>query len=207
MLIPMRTDLHLSRRQWLTLASAAALTPAVLRPAHAIGRDAAVGLVQQVTAEITRIINSGQSEGAMINDFERMIGRYADMPTIAQSVLGPPARAATAGQLQSFSSALQGYMARKYGGRFREFIGGTVSVTGTQETDRFVEVISNANLRGQAPFEVRFRVWDRSGSPRFIDMVIEGISLVITERNEVGALLDRRGGDINALIGDLQNLG
>ncbi len=197
----------LTRRSLMTATASALVLPFVARPAAAIDTNAATGLVQQVAAEITRIINSGRSEAAMIREFEQVMGRYADMPTISQSVLGPPARSASAAQLRSFSGAFQGYMARKYGRRFREFIGGTVSVTGAQNGNRFVEVVSQVTLSGSSPFEVRFRVWDRSGSPKFIDMLIEGISLVISERSEIGALLDRNGGNIDAMISDLRNLG
>ncbi|WP_245904322.1 MlaC/ttg2D family ABC transporter substrate-binding protein [Roseicyclus mahoneyensis] len=175
---------------------AVALTPAL-----------ATGLVEQVATEITRIINSGRSESAMISDFDTMMGRYADMPTIAQSVLGPAARSASPGQISAFGDAFRGYMARKYGRRFREFIGGTVNVGGAQDQGRFVEVISTVNLRGTAPFEVRFRVWDRSGSALFIDMLIEGVSLVISERAEIGAILDRNGGSVDATIQTLRGMG
>ena len=167
----------------------------------------ASALVEQVADEITRIINSGQSENAMIRDFERMMVRYGDMPTIAQSVLGPPARSASAGQISAFAEAFQGYMARKYGRRFREFVGGTVTVTGAQDTGRYVEVLSTVSMPSQGPFEVRFRVWDRSGRPLFIDLLIEGVSLVISERAEIGSLLDRNGGSVDATTAALRNLG
>jgi phospholipid transport system substrate-binding protein len=180
---------------------------ALPRAALALTTSQASGLVQQVADEITRIINSGQSESGMITDFERLMGRYADMPTIAQSVLGPPARSASPAQLSAFSEAFRGYMARKYGRRFREFIGGTVTVQGAQDTGRYVEVVSVVNMRGEAPFEVRFRVWDRSGAPLFIDMLIEGVSLVISERSEVGSIMDRNGGSIDATITALRSLG
>lgn len=207
MLTPMIREPHLSRRFVLTAVSALYLAPVLPRPAAALSPSVATGLVEQVATEITRIINSGQSEPSMISDFERMMGRYGDMPTIAQSVLGPAARSASAGQLSAFAEAFQFYMARKYGRRFREFIGGTVTVAGAQDTGRYVEVISTVNLRGEAPFEVRFRVWDRSGRPLFIDMLIEGVSLVISERSEIGALLDRNGGSIEATIQTLRGMG
>jgi len=203
----MRLDARPTRRAVLTALSAFLLAPVLPRPAAAVTPAVATGLVQQVATEITRIINSGQSEGAMIADFERMMGRYADMPTIAQSVLGPAARSASQGQLSGFAEAFRGYMARKYGSRFREFIGGTVSVGGAQDTGRYVEVVSSVDLRGEAPFEVRFRVWDRSGQPLFIDMLIEGVSLVISERSEIGAILDRNGGSIDATIQALRGMG
>jgi phospholipid transport system substrate-binding protein len=175
--------------------------------AVALTTTQASALVVQVADEITRIINSGQSESAMIRDFERMMVRYGDMPTIAQSVLGPPARSASAGQISAFAEAFQGYMARKYGRRFREFVGGNVTVTGAQDTGRYVEVLSTVTMPSQGPFEVRFRVWDRSGRPLFIDLLIEGVSLVISERAEIGSLLDRNGGSVDATTAALRNLG
>jgi phospholipid transport system substrate-binding protein len=200
-------DLRPTRRTVLTTAIAAMALPWLPMPARALSTGEATGLVDQVATEITRIINSGQSESAMIRDFDRLMGRYADMPTIAQSVLGPPARSASRAQLSAFADAFQGYMARKYGRRFREFIGGTVSVQGAQDTGRYVEVISVVRIPGESPFEVRFRVWDRSGRPLFIDMLIEGVSLVISERSEIGSIMDRNGASIDATTQALRNLG
>ncbi len=201
-------DTPVFRRAFL-IASCGAMAGTALVPARAwaLTTAQASGLVDQVTAEITRIINSGQSEATMLRDFERMLSRYADMPTIAQSVLGPPARAASASQLRAFADAFKGYMARKYGRRFREFIGGTVHVTGAQDTGRFVEVVGLVDMPTTAPFEVRFRVWDRSGQALFIDLLIEGVSLVITERSEMGSLLERNGGSIDATTAALGSLG
>ena len=196
-----------SRRALLIALSATSATSLLPGRALALSTSQASSLVDLVATEITRIINSGQSESSMIRDFERMMARYADLPTIAQSVLGPPARTASPAQLSAFADAFSGYMARKYGRRFREFIGGTVSVTGAQDTGRYVEVVGQVVLQGESPFEVRFRVWDRSGQPLFIDLLIEGVSLVITERSEVGSLLERNGGSIDNTIAALRNLG
>lgn len=203
----MSHEIRPTRRAVVIAGCVAAGTAILPLRALALSTAQASGLVELVAAEITRIINSGQSETTMIRDFERMMALYGDMPTITQSVLGPPARTASPTQLADFADAFKGYMARKYGRRFREYIGGTVSVTGAQDTGRYIEVIGQVLLRGQAPFEVRFRVWDRSGQALFIDMLIEGVSLVITERSEIGAILDRNGGSIDAAAAALRNLG
>lgn len=187
------------------LAAGAAL--ALARPALALTANEASALIQRATGEINAVINSGKSESAMYGDFERIFARYADVPTIARSALGPDARRASQGQLRAFTQAFQGYMARKYGRRFREFIGGQVVVQGARQVKTFYEVNATANLRGQAPFAVTFLVSDRSGRDLFFDLLIEGISLLRTERTEIGAMLDRRGGNIDALIADLQRAG
>lgn len=195
----------LTRRGVLAVTVGAALVRAL--PASALTANESAALIQQATASITAVINSGKSESAMYRDFEQIFARYADVPTIARSALGPEARSASSGQLRSFTQAFQGYMARKYGRRFREFIGGQIRVTGSRQVKNFYEVSAVADLRGQAPFPVTFLVSDRSGKNLFFDLLIEGISLLRTERTEIGAMLDRRGGNIDALIADLQQAG
>ena len=69
------------------------------------------------------------------------------------------------------------------------------------------EVKSTVYLQSMAPFEVLFLVSDRSGKDLFFDMVIEGVSLRLSERTEIGAMLDRRKGNIDALIADLKKAG
>jgi phospholipid transport system substrate-binding protein len=109
--------------------------------------------------------------------------------------------------MRAFTDAFAGYMARKYGKRFRDFAGGQVEVTGARQIKSFQEVQAVAKLPGQPPFTVSFMVSDRSGRDKFFDLLIEGISLLKSERAEIGAMLDKRGGNIDALIGDLQRAG
>ena len=114
-------------------------------------------------------------------------------------------RAASASQKRAFTQAFQGYVGRKYGKRFREFIGGRIEVQDAKQVKSFYEVRTITTITGHAPFEVVFVVSDHNG--RFIDMKIEGISLVKSERSEIGAMLDRRRGDLNKLIADLKTAG
>ena len=69
------------------------------------------------------------------------------------------------------------------------------------------EVRAQADLQGQAPFDVTFLVSDKSGRDKFFNMFIAGVNLLLTERTEIGAMLDRRGGNIDQLIADLKAMG
>jgi len=195
------------RRRFLFAGVAAAALAALPVPTFALDAAQARRLVDAVVADINRVINSGKSEQAMYADFERLFVRYADVPTIARSTLGPEARSASPQQLSAFSDAFAGYMARKYGARFREFIGGEIVVRGSRPVQSFFEVQATAELRGQPPFAVTFLVSDRSGQEKFFDLLIEGISLLKTERTEIGAMLDRRRGNIDQLVQDLRTAG
>jgi len=196
---------EISRRA--VLGGLSALGVASATPATSLTADAARDLITRAVADINAVINSGKSESAMYRDFEAIFRRYADVPTIARSALGPDARSASRAQLSAFADAFTGYLARKYGKRFREFIGGSITVRSAQPVKSFLEVRATADLPGQAPFAVTFLVSDRSGRDLFFDLLIEGISLLKTERTEIGAMLDQRRGDIDLLIRDLQTAG
>lgn len=192
---------NLSRRLFLAATGAFAAAPA-----FALTENQARQLIGTVVDDINRVINSGKSEGAMISDFERIFERYADVPIMARYALGVDGRSATNAQRRAFEDAFAKYISRKYGRRFREFIGGRVEVKGARAINAGYEIRCTAFLQGQAPFEVTFLVSDKSGRDLFFNMFIEGVNLLLAERTEIGALLDRRGGNIDQMIADLNAL-
>lgn len=183
-------------------------TTAVLPLAgFALTEDSASALVNKLVGDINKVIASGKSESGMIRDFEKIFARYSDTSYISAYAMGVDGRRASNAQKRAFSKEFQSYIARKYGKRFREFIGGSLEVKNVKTVKKWFEVTATAKLRGQAPFDVTFQVSDRSGKDLFFNMFIEGINLLLTERSEVGALLDRNGGDIDKMIGALNTLG
>lgn len=198
----------MQRRHFMTTGLAAFAT-AVLSsaPAFALTTGRAKSLVDKMVGEINGVIGSGKSLGSMISDFERIFKRYGDVPTIAAYALGNDGRRATAAQRRAFQTAFSGYLARKYGKRFRDFQGGKIDVNGVRQVKSYHEVNCTARIPGKSPFAVDFYVSDRSGRDLFFDMRIEGVRLLPAERTEIGAMIDRRGGSIDAMIQDLRSAG
>ncbi|WP_208351596.1 MlaC/ttg2D family ABC transporter substrate-binding protein [Pseudaestuariivita rosea] len=195
---------NLTRRTFMTgLASGAAML-GLSGLAQALTPATAKALVNQVVDDINTTISSGRSESVMLQEFERIFERYADVQTIALSALGPDRRRASQAQLRQYVDAFSYYLSRKYGRRFREFIGGRIEVQEARAVRSFYEVQTTAILRGQAPFSVVFLVSDRSGRDLFFNIFIEGVNMLASERTEIGAMLDRRRGNIDALIQDLR---
>ena len=172
------------------------------RALAAISAEKAESLIGKVVSDINGIINSGASKATMIKNFENIFARYADVDFIALSALGPDGRSASASQKSAFIKAFRSYIARRYGSRFREFQGGSINVVSSKAVKSRFEVLTKTQLKGKSPFDVVFVVSAKNG--KFIDMQVEGISIVKSERKEIGAMLDRRKGDLNQLIADLK---
>ena len=197
----------LNRRAALGLGLGAAAVATLPGVAFALNDGEARALIERAVADVNAAIGSGKTGPALYSDFERLFARYADVPVIARSALGPAARSASAAQMSAFTRAFQGYLSRKYGKRFHEFVGARFEVVGARPVKTFYEVKSTAIFRGQAPFEVLWQVSDKSGRDLFFNLIIEGVNMLATERTEIGAMLDRRRGDIDAMIKDLQQAG
>ncbi len=198
---------ELTRRRLLAGVFGGAAVVGLARPALALDTAAARALVDAVVAEVNRIINSGASEAQMFAEFQALFAKYADVPIIARAALGIAARSASPAQMTAFTQAFEGYLSRKYGRRFREFIGGKIQVTNAYPLNNFYEVDSTATLRGQPPFDLRWWVSNKSGRDLFFNMVIDGVNMLATERTQIGAMLDQEHGNLDALITRLKTAG
>lgn len=193
----------LTRRAFGASLAAGAAATLIARPAAALDLNSARALIDRAIGEVNNVINSGKSETAMYGDFERIFAKYADVGAIARSALGPASRSASAGQMKAFTKSYQAYISRKYGRRFREFIGGKIEVVDAKPLKSYFEVISVAHLQGEAPFDLRWHVSDKSGRDLFFNIIIEGVNMLASEREEIGAMLKKQKGDIDALTAAL----
>ncbi|MGB0439505.1 MAG: MlaC/ttg2D family ABC transporter substrate-binding protein [Primorskyibacter sp.] len=191
----------MSRRHFMTATGAALTLPTA---GWSLNTSDARTLISRLVNDINAAISSGKSERAMLQDFERIFLRFADTSYIAAYAMGADSRRASAAQKRAFTDAFTGYLARRYGARFREFTGGRFEVKTVRKVRSYYEVETTAYLRGEAPFAVNFHVSDRTGQDLFFNMYIEGINMLLAERSEVGAMLDKRRGNIDAMISDLK---
>ncbi len=200
---------NFDRRGFLTASLGATLALTVGGPAFALQSSVAEGLIDRLVTDINRIINSGRSEGQMYGDFEGLFNQYADVRLISQFALSRRITSViSSGELAAFERAFVGYIARKYGKRFREFIGGKVEVNRSEQLrEDTVMVTTTAILRGVDPFRVDFQVSDRGGKPLFVDMKVEGISLLRSEQQEIQAMYDQSGQNVAGLIARVKQAG
>tara|TARA_B100000787_G_scaffold148005_1_gene119287 strand:+ start:204 stop:809 length:606 start_codon:yes stop_codon:yes gene_type:complete len=197
----------ISRRKTLAGAVALVVAPGLVSPLSAMSKAEATDLVDRLVADINKVVTSGESDAKIFVDFERIFRTYADVKTIARYGLGVEARSASKAQMRAFTKEFQGYIARKYGKQFKDFIGGEIRVKSTRKVKSFFEVKATAHLRGKSPVEIAFLVSDKSGKNLFFNLFVEGVNMLLAERTEIGAMLDRRRGNLDKMIGDLRDAG
>ena len=193
--------IDLDRRTFLLTGCAMAVLPVM--PIFAATPRDAEKLIARLTKDINKSIESRTSDAELYVQFEAIFRKYADVSTMSRYALGADARSATKKQLSAFGDVFVTYIARKYGAYFKDFIGGEITVIGSRTVKKYFEVKTTTKLRGQEPMEVLFHVSNRSGSLLLFNLYVEGISMLLSERNEIGSMLDKRRGNLDKLIADL----
>lgn len=191
---------QLSRRTILIAGSS--LTLSALLPSFALGlsEDIAVRFIKDVVADVQQAISSGKTEAQMLIDFEKIFRSYGEVPLIAKAALGAPGRTASSAQLSAYIAAFQGYISRKYGRQFRNFADDTIVVTGSRDAGtKGVLVQCRVDQKSKPSYDLEWWVIEISGRPKIFDIKIEGISMISTERTEVGAILESFNGDIGKM--------
>lgn len=183
--------------------------PALIMMPHAsfsLTENGAEKIVLDMIASVQTIINSRISNQEKIKRFEAIFIEFGDLPRIAGYSLGVDGRRASPEQKKRFTAAFANYLAVKYGRRFEEFAGGEVSITRVAKIKHGFEISTKTKIRGSSAFVVSYKLFnDQDGNFRFFDMAIEGVSLLMAERNEIGSMLDRNGGDLEILIRELES--
>ena len=201
-------DMNPNRRAVLSAGLAAIAGFALARPAFAISTSQATALITGVMDEAMKVVNSSMSQSNALKAFEQILARNSEMSLIARSVLGQPWRSASAAQQKAFTAAFQSYVSRKYGKEFQEYRGSTIKILNSQDRGRKgILVATSVNIPGSAPIAVEWQVVDIGGRPKVFDLLIEGISMVGTERVEVRAILERNRNNLDATIQQLAGRG
>ena len=140
-------------------------------------------------------------------ELEKLFQKYVDIPIIARAVLGKSWRNANTDQRSRFVNAFKNYVSNKYGRQFSEFRGTTLEIVKSRDTltKAGVLVSTVVVVPGNPSLKVVWQVSDGSGSLKLIDLRVEGISMLSTERQEFRSRLKKLNGSLDELILEISN--
>jgi len=176
---------------------------------HALSEDEAIAHVQSTISEIMTLVDGPGDSASKAPRLLAIMERRAAMPQIARFTAGIAWRGMKADQQTRFVAAFGKFISRIYAGRFQEYAGGRPTGEAFKmgrviDAGRKGMLVKTTIIRtGEAPVVVEWLVTDRPGRVVIADFVIEGVSMLITEREEIGSMLEARGGNVEKLIADL----
>lgn len=192
------------RRQFLTLATTTALLSS--RPdAWAQGNDKAAAFIKATGDRLVGVVNGAGSAQDKRAQMTQILDDTVDVDGIARFCLGRFWRTATAAQQDSYVKLFHQVLVSNITAKLGEYKGVTFTM-GRARTDGENDVVSTTVDRpNNPPTAVDWVVADLSSKPKIIDVVAEGTSLRLTQRQDYASYLMHNNNSVDALISAMKN--
>jgi phospholipid transport system substrate-binding protein len=149
---------------------------------------------------------SNMSHEAKKSSFNKLLRDSFDMNTIGRFALGRYWKVANDAQQKEYLQLFNKMVVDVYSARFSEYEGQKFEVRATRpEGDKDVLVTSFIVPKSGPEIQVDWRVRERNGSFKIIDVIVEGVSMSVTQRSDFASVIQRGGGDVEVLLNHLRN--
>jgi phospholipid transport system substrate-binding protein len=152
---------------------------------------------------INNILTADVSQEEKMARFKSEFETALDLKNIGQFVLGIYWRKATAEERSAFLDAFMDFTTKTWADRFNLYQGQKIVFTGARNAEK-KQLYVDSVIQNNPPVEVIWRLKQKDNSYRIIDIIIEGVSMAMSYRNEYSSFLQTHNGDVSALTQELK---
>jgi phospholipid transport system substrate-binding protein len=182
-------------------------TASVIKAAPLSPADAGTFVTRVIYKGIAILLDPTVDEAQRQRAFGAFIAQNVDIPRIARFALGRHWADATEVERRQFIAAYARYLSQFYAIRLGQFTGAIVSVTGTLQMDDEILVKTLVTFPGPLPrtataerWDIGWTVADTPQGFKIEDIEFQGMSLRLSQRRGLMAMMERAGGTLVGLI-------
>ena len=168
-------------------------------------RNGAEKFIQSLADDaVSTLTSKNLTETERQYNFRKLFRHYFDVNGIGKWALGRYWRKANKVERSEYLALFEDLIVRTYAGRFNQYSIENLAINGSVSRGKFAVVNSHVNSDKQKPIRVDWRVTLPDGKYKVFDIVVEGVSLVKTQRHEFSSVIRRNGGNVSGLLAALR---
>jgi phospholipid transport system substrate-binding protein len=192
----------INRRQFLTIAAVSALLPLSVR---AQTLDKATAFVKSTGDKLVAVVNGPGSTGSKRAAMTQIINTDVDVDGIGRFCLGRFWRTATPEQQKQYLLLFHEVLVTNITSKLGDYQGVTFTMGHSKPQDEEAVVSTTVVRPNNGPTAVDWIIANPSGQPKIIDVVAEGTSLRLTQRQDYASYLSHNNNNVDALIAAMKN--
>ena len=163
--------------------------------------------VQSTINRATDVLSKDSSKEEKINQLKKIAKDTVDIKRIGFYTLGPKRKSLTEDQIKEYHQLFEQYFLTSFSNRLVVYSKPTIDVYNKEIlSEKFV--IVNSLLKGtdeRPEVKIDWRIYTNNpDKPMILDLIIEGLSLARTQKEEFSSILNSNDGDINSLFKTLK---
>jgi len=159
--------------------------------------NGAKAFIDRVASDVLAIVrDDGASKEQKQKRIEAIFSDKVDINFVAKFVLGKHWRSATPEQQQAYTAAYKPFILKNYAGKLTKYSGQTYSLKNPHVEDNISVVTMEIVDPNGSNVNVDYRLGDAgAGKYRINDIIVEGVSLLSTQRAEFDSIVQSKGVD------------
>lgn len=138
-------------------------------------------------------------------EFAKLLNDTFDMKTIGRFSLGRYWRVSTAEQRREYLDLFNDMVIQVYSDRFSEYSGQTFETSGHRRESEKDTIVTSYVSDDKTKVQVDWRVRHKNGHYKVVDVMVEGVSMSMTQRSDFSSVIQRGGGNVSVLLDHLRN--
>ena len=168
--------------------------------AHSISPDV---FIQSTVNRASQILSENISKEEKINQLKIIAKETVDIKGVGFYSLGPARKNLNIEEKNTYSNLFENYFLKSFSSRLAEYTNPEIEVKNKQILNNNYTIVNSILIATDDRPEVKidWRVYTKNtDNPLIRDLIIEGLSLARTQKEEFASILNSNDGNINALF-------
>ena len=164
--------------------------------------------VQSTVNRASKVLSENITKDEKVNELKNIALETVDIRGIGFYTLGSIRKTLSDEQKKEYSTIFEEYFLKSFSSRLAEYTNPEINVLGKEVLSKNYTIVSSL-LKGTSErpeVKIDWRIYTKDPEkPLIRDLIIEGLSLARTQKEEFASILNSNDNDINALFSSLKN--
>ena len=163
--------------------------------------------VQSTVNRASKVLSENLTKDKKIYELKLIAEETVDIKGIGFYTLGAARKGLDSSQKKQYSNLFKNYFLKSFSSRLAEYTNPEIEVISKEVLNENYTIV-NSLLKGtkeRPEVKIDWRIYTKNpDNPLIRDLIIEGLSLARTQKEEFSSILNSNNGDINALFKTLE---
>ena len=164
--------------------------------------------IQSIVDEASKVLITNKTKEERMHELESIAIKSVDINGIGFYTLGSHRKNLSDAQKEEYNGLFRSYFLKSFASRLSDYTDPKINVISQEKLNENYTIVSSILVATEKTPEVKiqWRVYTKNPDrPLIRDLIIEGLSLAITQKEEFYSVIQSNNGDINALFLNLTN--
>jgi len=164
--------------------------------------------VQSTVNRAASTLGGNLNKEQRVEELKKIAKETVDIYGVGMYSLGATRKSLTEEQLKTYNQVFENYFLKSFADRLAEYSNPIIEVNSKEKLNENYTIVSSTlvSTDKRPEIKIEWRIYTKNpDAPLIRDLIIEGLSLARTQKEEFSSIIQSANGDVNALFDNLKN--